>query len=631
MIVSMKKAVIAFLPEDLEKITAALQKCGQFMPIATETASTVKTVSAPLLNEEAATALTAYGKFRKKGGLLTPPPEYTESEFAEEREDARKAVIKAIELNERLESVNNGLKKCNDELAELQPYLTLEANADELEGTKYTSVLLGKIPYSAKQTNSALDRICEDHGVSYETFYEGGGMRWFYMPVFRDDEAEIKAELDRAGFEQVSLPFKSGTAKDRQSEITNKISRLEFLKKSVCDELEEESKNAESVELFYDAEKAKADRNELPADKTESTVILTGWVRSDKTDEVAAALGEASELYSLSFEDPAEGETPPSVTKDPYLIDQCSAITDAFSPPGPSDIDPNPFMGPWYYFLFGMMIADVGYGLLTAIMMFIYKKIKKPTGNAGKMVNVMLYASIPAVFWGLMYGSYFGESWFRPIMFNPLEGNNIISALALSMIVGVLHLFTGMGIKAYKNIREGHVIAAIADQISWMFIITGAGLLFLPGAATAAYIVAGVGVFALLIFGGHAKKSVFGKITGGVTALYGITSYVSDILSYLRIFALALASGLIGMVMNTIAGMVSGAIPIPVLNIVVSLPIYLLGHGINIALSLLSAYVHTGRLQYIEFFGKFYDGGGIKFTPLQRNNKYTRIVKEKIK
>ena len=631
MIVSMKKAVIAFLPEDLEKITAALQKCGQFMPIATDTASTVKTVSAPLLNEEAATALTAYGKYRKKGGLLTPPPEYTESEFSEEREDAKKAVIKAIELNERLESADNGLKRCNDEMSELQPFLSLDINAEELESTKYTSVLIGRMPYSAKQTDPPLDRICKDHGITYEAFYEGGGMRYFYMPVFRPDEAGIKSELDQAGFEQLSLPYKTGTAKDRQAEISNKISRLEFLKKSVCEELEAESKNAESVELFYDAEKAKADRNELPADKTESTVILTGWVRSDKTEEVEAALGEASDLYSLSFEDPAEGETPPSVTKDPYLIDQCSAITDAFSPPGPDDIDPNPFMGPWYYFLFGMMIADVGYGLLTAILMFIYKKIKKPAGNSGKMVNVMLYASIPAVFWGLMYGSYFGESWFPPLMFNPLDGGNIIYALALSMIVGVLHLFTGMGIKAYKNIKSGMTAAAIADQLSWMFIITGAGLLFVPGASIVAYIVAGVGILALLIFGGHAKKSVFGKITGGVTALYGITGYVSDILSYLRIFALALASGLIGMVMNTIAGMVSGAIPVPVLNIVVSLPIYLLGHGINIALSLLSAYVHTGRLQYIEFFGKFYDGGGIKFTPLQRNNKYTHVVKEKTK
>ena len=628
MIVSMKKAVIAFLPEDLEKITAALQKCGEFMPTATETASAVKTVSTPLLNEEAATVLSAYGRYRKKGGLLTPTPEYTETEFSKERDDVRNTVIKAIELNEQLEGAENGLKKCRAELSELEPFLALGQSAEELSGTNYTSVILGRIPYSAKQKNDPLEELCERFGVTYEAFSESGGMRYFYMPVFCDDEAEIKSELDKAGFEPLSLPYKTGTAKEKQAEIQNRMSRLEFIKQSVSEELEAESQNAESVELFYDTEKAKADRSELPADTTESTVILTGWVRSDRTDRIKAALDEASDLYSLSFEDPAEGETPPSVTKDPYLIDQCSAITDAYSPPGPDDVDPNPFMGPWYYFLFGMMIADVGYGALTAILMFIYKKLKKPTGNAGKMVNVMLYASIPAVFWGVMYGSYFGQTW-NPVLFNPLD--NILAALALSMIVGVLHMFTGMAIKAYKNIRSGKIIAAIADQISWILIITGAGLLFLPQTRTAAYITAGTGVALLVIFGGYAKKSVFGKITGGVASLYGITSYVSDILSYLRIFALALASGLIGMVMNTIAGMISGAIPVPVLNIVVSLPIYILGHGINIALSLLSAYVHTGRLQYIEFFGKFYDGGGVKFVPLQRNNKYTRIVNEKTK
>ncbi len=628
MIVTMKKAVVAFLPEDIEKITEALQSTGEFMPIATETSSAVKTVSAPALDEEAATALSAYGKYRKKGGLLTPAPEYSEEEFKKEREDVKKTVIKAIELNEQLESADNGLKRSADELKELEPFLSLTENAEELSDTKYTLVLLGRIPYSEKNGENPLDTVSAEYGLKYEAFYDAGGMRYFYMPVFREDAEPVRSALDAAGFEPLQLPYKTGTAKKKQAEIKNKISRLEFIKESVGKELEEESQNAESVELFYDVEKAKSDRNEIPADKTESTVILTGWVRSDRTDKIEAALSDASELYSLSFEDPGEDEQPPSVTKDPYLIDQCSAITDAFSPPGSDDIDPNPFMGPWYYFLFGMMIADVGYGALTAILMFIYKKLKKPTGTSGKMVNVMLYASVPAIFWGVMYGSYFGQTW-NPVLFNPLD--NILAALALSMIVGVLHMFTGMGIKAYKNIRAGKVIAAIADQLSWMLIITGAGLLFLPQTRTAAYCIAGAGVLLLVIFGGYAKKSVFGKITGGVTSLYGVTSYVSDILSYLRIFALALASGLIGMVMNTIAGMVSGAIPVPVLNIVVSLPIYILGHGINIALSLLSAYVHTGRLQYIEFFGKFYDGGGVKFTPLERNNKYTRIIKEKTK
>ncbi|MBQ1847630.1 MAG: V-type ATP synthase subunit I [Clostridia bacterium] len=630
MIVSMKKAVIALLPEDLEKITEALQSCGEFMPIPTETSSAVKTVSTPALDEEAATALSAYGKYRKKGGLLAPPAEYSEEEFSKEREDVKKAVIKAIELNEKLESANNGLKHCGDELKELEPFLSLECEAEELQDTKYTAVYIGRMPYSEKRQDDPLDTICTEYGISYEAFYESGGMRYFYMPVFREDADAVKAALEQSGFEALALPYKSGTAKKKQAEIQNRISRLEFLKESVCKELEEEAKNAESVELFYDVEKAKSDRNEVPADKTESTVILTGWVRSDRTDKVEKALASASDLYSLTFEDPGEDEQPPSVTKDPYLIDQCSAITDSYSPPGPTDVDPNPFMGPWYYFLFGMMIADVGYGALTAILMFLFKKLKKPRGNAGKLVNVMLYASVPAIFWGVMYGSYFGETW-HPVLFAPLEGNNIIPALLLSMIVGVLHLFTGMGIKAYMNFKEGKWIAALADQISWILIITGAGLIFVPQVKIAAYVIAGLGVLLLLIFGGYAKKSVFGKITGGVTSLYGITNYVSDILSYLRIFALALASGLIGMVMNTIAGMITGAIPIPVLNVIVALPIYLIGHGINIALSLLSAYVHAGRLQYIEFFGKFYEGGGIKFTPLQRNNKYTNIISDKNK
>ena len=160
-------------------------------------------------------------------------------------------------------------------------------------------------------------------------------------------------------------------------------------------------------------------------------------------------------------------------------------------------------------------------------------------------------------------------------------------------------------------------------------LMTGVGLLILEQTRTAGIIVALSAVAVIIILGGHSKPTVFGKITGGFMSLTGVTNYLSDILSYLRVFALALASGLIGMVMNTVAQMVAGFIPVPVLNVIVTLPIYILGHGLNTALSILGAYVHTGRLQYIEFFSKFYEGNGVYFRPLERKNKYTQISNKK--
>lgn len=626
--VAMKKATVAFLSDKLEAVTEALQKCGEFMPIKQESSVNVKTVSAPILYEEAGTALQAYSKYTKSsGGMLSAPTLYTEQEFEADSQQDKTHVIKTVELYEQLGSVEAQIKQCDEEYTELLPYEEFPLDAEEQNGTRYTSLLIGSIPYASNaKAAPPLDVICADNEVEYSAFYEKSGLKYVYISVLKENEKILQKELEEHGFERLRLPFKTGTAKQAIQKNRKKKQQLEFLRDSTEKELAEAAEKKKSVELFFDKEKAKTDRAEIPAELTETTVVLTGWVRSDKTDVIEKAVSGAAGVCSVSFEDPGEDDDVPSVTKDPYLIDQYSTITNSYSPPGKEDIDPNPFMAPWYFMIFGMIIGDVGYGILIGLVMLAVKKIKRPTGDFAKLVNVMMYSSIPAVFWGVMYGSYFGETW-HPVLFSPLD--NILGAMLLALVVGVLHMFTGITIKAVMNIKRGRVLDAITDQIAWMTLITGCGLLALEQTRTAGIITAAVSIAVIIILGGHAKKTVFGKITGGVSSLTGITNYLSDILSYLRIFALALASGLIGMVMNVVAGMITSGIPVPVLNWVAAIPIYIIGHGLNTALSILGAYVHTGRLQFIEFFGKFYEGNGMYFRPMQRKNKYTQIVNNK--
>ena len=627
--VAMKKATVAFLSDKLEAVTEALQRCGEFMPIRQESSVNVRAVSAPILYEEADTALKAYSRYTKSsGGMLSAPTLYTEQEFDRDSQQDKTHVIKTVELYEQLGSVEAQIRQCDEDYAELLPYEGLELDAEEQNGTKYTSLIIGSIPYSAKPKDAQpLDTVCEKYGISYCVFYEKSGLKYFYTSVFKDDEKQVTDELEQYGFEKLRLPYKTGTAKEAIEKNRQKKQQLEFLRESTEKELTEAAEKKKSVELFFDKEKAKTDRAEIPAELTESTVVLTGWVRSDKMKTVEKAVSDAAGICSVSFEDPAEDDEVPSVTKDPYLIDQYSTITNSYSPPGKDDIDPNPFMAPWYFMIFGMIIGDVGYGILIGLVMLAVKKIKRPTGDFARLVNVMMYSSIPGVFWGVMYGSYFGAEWFPPVLFSPLK--NILGAMLLALGVGVLHMFTGITIKAVMNIKAGKVLDAITDQIAWMTLITGCGLLALAQTRTAGIIMIIASLAVIIILGGHAKKTVFGKITGGVTSLTGITNYMSDILSYLRIFALALASGLIGMVMNVVAGMITSGIPVPVLNFIAAVPVYALGHGLNTALSILGAYVHTGRLQFIEFFGKFYEGNGMYFRPMQRKNKYTQIVNNK--
>lgn len=194
--------------------------------------------------------------------------------------------------------------------------------------------------------------------------------------------------------------------------------------------------------------------------------------------------------------------------------------------------------------------------------------------------------------------------------------------LAFCMIIGVLHIFSGMIMKMVEDAKSGHFWDGVFDQLSWMILITGLGLLFLEPARTVGMVLAIAGAAIILLTAGRAKKGIVGKVVGGFGGLYNITGYMSDILSYSRILALSLATGVVGMVMNLLAGMIQGS----VIGFIFSLLIYAVGHVFNLAMGLLSAYVHDSRLQYIEFFNKFYEGGGYAFRPLKVDPRYVEVV-----
>ena len=276
-------------------------------------------------------------------------------------------------------------------------------------------------------------------------------------------------------------------------------------------------------------------------------------------------------------------------------------------------------MAPWYWIIFGLMMGDAGYGLLMVLGIGLFKKLKKPRGEFGKLVNVLFFSGFTTILWGVLFGSYFGETW-HPILFVPLD--DPMRMLIFCAVLGLLHMFSGMAVQMAASIKAGRFWDAIFDQFSWMMLLAGLGLLFLPQTRTVGAALAVAGAVIVLFTAGRAKKGVFGKIIGGFGGLYGITSYMSDILSYSRILALSLSSGVVGMVMNLLAGMVGGT----AVGFVFSLLIYVVGHIFNLAMGLLSAYVHDSRLQYIEFFNKFYEGGGYAFRPLQINPRFVDIT-----
>ena len=271
---------------------------------------------------------------------------------------------------------------------------------------------------------------------------------------------------------------------------------------------------------------------------------------------------------------------------------------------------------------------------------FIILKKYDLEGMAFKMIKMFFYCGLSTAFWGALFGGWFGdiatvvadvffgkEFVIKPIWFNPIE--DPIKLLIFSLALGVAHLFTGLGIKAYMDIKDGRWFDAICDEGFWIVTITGicawlGGSMAIPAIAGVGQWMTIVGVLGLLFTGGRKRKG-FGKVIGGFSNVYNITSYLSDILSYSRILALGLATGVIAQVVNTMGSIFGGGI----IGAILLLCIFIFGHILNIAINVLGAYVHTCRLQYVEFFGKFYEDGGEPFEPMGSKTKYIRIENDK--
>ncbi|MBR5740838.1 MAG: V-type ATP synthase subunit I, partial [Firmicutes bacterium] len=342
-----------------------------------------------------------------------------------------------------------------------------------------------------------------------------------------------------------------------------------------------------------------------------------------------------NECY-YEFRDPEEGETVPVLLKNSKFATPIEAVTEMYSLPAYGTIDPTAIYSIWYIIFFGLMFSDAGYGLLMIIACGVALKKYNFEGTMYKFVKGFLYCGISTFFWGAMFGSWFGdlisvvsstffgkEIAIKPILFDPLS--NPMPLLVASIVLGVAHLFLALGIEGYKLLKEGKLVDFICNIILWYATIIGlilwlAGSSIGPAATTVGKYMSIIAIVGLALTGGRDRKG-FGKIMGGFSNVYDITSWLSDIMSYARIMALGLATGAIAQVVNTIGTLAGGGVKGAILFIVV----FLLGHTLNFGINVIGAFIHSARLQFVEFFGKFYEDGGDAFAPLKKNTKYIKI------
>lgn len=621
MIAPMKKVSIVCMKEDRERVLTALQHSALMMITASDTGVPGGDKESSERQRRVEQLLVELNKFGKKKGMFDQPTEVDRKDFDKVSDDTVALCEKIEKLTERRNAVTSEIASLNATIDSLRDWEDLDVTAEDLSPTESTETIIGRVPAkSFVEFFLKMDEI----GVAHEAVSENEKTVQVLLVYHKDMEHDVRSVLIDCGFEEFRLPMESGTVKECIKSSNERLVPLIEESDAITIELSEIAKESKAdVETLFEQYRSGADRAEVRLDETVETVFIEGWVRADSTEKLESVLKKAVDAYGIESRDPQEGEEVPTSLTNGKYVSQFEGITEMFNPPRYDEFDPNAVMAPWYWVIFGMMMGDAGYGLMMAVLIFAAKKLMRPKGGMEKLMNVLLYSSITTIIFGVLFGSYFGEELLPPLIGFTAMGDPI-KMLLFTLIIGVLHIFTGMITKVVLNIKSGHPLDAIFDQVSWMMIIAGLGMVFLPPLSKVGIALAVIGAVIVLFTAGREKKGIIGKITGGLGGLYGITSYLSDILSYSRILALGLATGVVGMVMNLLAGMVQNG----VIGFILSLVIYVVGHIFNLVLGLLSAYVHSCRLQYIEFYGKFYEGGGTVFKPFGIKTNYINIKKD---
>ena len=520
-------------------------------------------------------------------------------------------------------------------IKELTPYNALDAAFNTLADTEHSFVLAGIM------TSINFEQFKSDFDVScfYIKEFPSTGTEIVAIIIGHKEDYTIAHKVFSYGFERCKFNLNMKAAeKIKELELQN--TDLENQRTANLQKGSITPPDLKILKTYYDYLTNEIDTEEILS-KTiqgETFFVINGWIIAKEQARIISSLKKVSDKIVVKVSEPSEIDKPPALVKNNPVVAPYSSITNLYSAPGPKDIDPNMFVAVFYFIFFGVMIGDIGYGIImTLIALAVITFLKPQKQGFRNLVLIIGMGGISTIIWGMFFGTFFGASTSEGLLgqifpsgiVNPVD--NAMVFLGLTLGLGAVHIVCGLALKFYNLVRQGKLADAVFEVVPRVALFIGAGLIVLDmitasASGTLGLYVVVAAVILVAISGVRNKKGAAARLTGAFGAVYSLINYLTDIISYARLFALGLVGTVIATVANSLGAML---LPIPVLGIPLAVAIALVFHAFNLAMGLLSAYVHNARLQFIEFFSKFYQGGGKVFRPIGSGLRYTKFKEVK--
>ena len=669
-IMPMKRILICGMKKDRKEVLEFLQRAGVVeitTPAADDeifnstdmTSSSVQFSRSSDICDDALKVLDEYAP--AKGGLMSDYTVIDRKEYDElvaQTDEAMNNAQEIVNLNKLIAEATADIPRLEMQIEVLEPWKNLDLPLD-YEGTRQTKTiagtLAGQVPL-ADIYRQIGELAPEADAYDVEIISSADlAMTCILVIVHKDQAQMVEDALWHMDFSRAPLSS------------MNPAEEIVSLKKQIQEDKEQIEKDKQTIiEMAHAREQIRftSDYYAMRSDKydalgrlaqTRRTFILSGYVAKRDVPKIEPKLNEMDLLVEIT--DPAPDEDVPIKLHNNGFTSPMESVVANYSMPNKREIDPSSVMAIFYYVFFGLMLSDAAYGLIITIACAVcLTKYKNMAAGMKSFLKMFLYCGISTTIWGFLFGGFCGDAvnviattffnrpdmkfpalWFEPVA-SPMK------LLVYAFVFGIIHLFVGLGIQAYEMIRDGDIKGAIFDVGFWYMLVGGliVAVMTVPmlmqdmfqlsfilplSVRKVALIIAAIGAVGIVFTAGRDSKNWVKRIMKGLYGVYGVSGYLSDILSYSRLLALGLATGVIATVFNAMAGMVAKGKG--VVGVILFIIIFVIGHAMNLAINALGAYVHTNRLQYVEFFGKFYEGGGRQIDPLTENTKYYRVKEAK--